>query len=90
MSKEAKKRKKSAKIIGRERDYWTTAAEFWLWKKQGLIVKTGDNPLTGMWANWDAQQLVLLNHVVLDCRCPHHLSEVLKSKKLVRTKARGR
>jgi hypothetical protein len=88
MAKEVKKRRKSARVVGRGRDYWTTAAEFWQWQKQGLIVKTDDNPLTGEWVNRDARHLVLLNHVVSDRRCPTHLSVILESRKLVRAKSR--
>lgn len=88
MAKEAKKRKKSAKVVGRGRDYWTTAAEFWEWQRQGLLVKTGDSPLTGSWVRGGGQHLVLLSHTVLDRRCPHHLRHALESRKFVRPKSR--
>lgn len=77
-------------MVGGSRDYWTTAAEFWSWQKQGLIVKTGDNPLTGVWVDNVPQRLVLIDHMILDRSCPSHLSEVLESRKVVRKKSRSR
>lgn len=88
MTNEGKSRRKSAKVVGGSRDYWTTAAEFWQWHKQGVIVKVGDRPLTGRWVNDEARHLVTINHVVMDRRCRRYISEVLDSKKLVRTKTR--
>jgi hypothetical protein len=90
MAKGVKKKKKSARVVGRGRDYWTTAAEFWTWQKQGLIVKTGDNPLTGSWVDNTPRRLVLIDHMILDRSSPSHLSEVLQSRKSVRRKLRSR
>jgi hypothetical protein len=89
MVKGVKKNKKSARVVGRGRDYWTTVDEFWNWQKQGLIVKTGDNPLTGVWVDSAPHPRVLINHMILDRRCPSHLAEVLQSRNLVRKKSRS-
>lgn len=43
-----KKRKKTALVVCSDRkEFWTTQKQFWQWVREGVVVKTYDQPLTG-------------------------------------------
>jgi len=78
-----KKRKKTALVVCRDRkEFWTTQAQFWQWVREGVVVKTGDKPLTGEFNREHEELMVLLSNTVLNLACPNHLSEALRSRKL--------
>ncbi|MFN2598623.1 MAG: hypothetical protein ABR563_15735 [Pyrinomonadaceae bacterium] len=79
-----KKRKKTALVVCRDRrEFWTTQAQFWQWVREGVVTKTGDRPLRGDFRNEHQELLVLVSNTVLNLACPNHLSEALRSRRLV-------
>ena len=42
-----------------------------------MVVKTQDNPLTGVFRHEHEENLVMLNHIVLNTMAPNHLLEVI-------------
>src|SRR6184192_2341600 len=58
-AKKKRRKKKTALIICRDRkQFWTTQTQFWQWVREGAIVKTGDHPLTGLFAR-DHEELMV-------------------------------
>jgi hypothetical protein len=76
------KRKKSALIVTTTgRRFWTTQTQFWQWAREGVIVKTNDLPLTGIFAKEHEDKTVVLSNTVLNLERPNHLREVLDAKR---------
>jgi hypothetical protein len=81
--KKKKKKKSTALVICRDRkQFWTTQAQFWQWVREGVIVKTGEGPLTGAFVREDEELTVLLSNTVLNLARPNHLREALRSRRL--------
>lgn len=77
------KRKRSALVICRDRkQFWTTQAQFWQWVRDGVVVKTHDQPLTGKFHREHAELLVVLSNTVLDLAHPNHVREALASRRV--------
>ncbi|HEY7786840.1 MAG TPA: hypothetical protein VIB00_19065 [Pyrinomonadaceae bacterium] len=77
-----KKRKCNALVICHNRSqFWTTQRQFWQWARDGVLVKTGDNPLTGMFTRQHAELQVVFSNTVLNLAHPNHLREALKSRR---------
>jgi hypothetical protein len=77
-----KKAKKTALVICHDRkEFWTTQTQFWQWVREGVIVKTGDGPLTGMFNREHEELMVVLRNTVLNLAHPNHLSEALASRR---------
>src|SRR5207247_2660525 len=56
-----KKKKKTALVICRDRrEFWTTQKQFWQWVREGVIDKTGDQPLTGAFRREHDELMVLV------------------------------
>ena len=84
--KKNKKRKHTALVISRNsQQFWTTQAQFWQWARECVIVKTQDNPLTGVFVREDEEILVVLSNTVLNLACPNHLRESLLARRLRKT-----
>jgi len=82
-----KKRKHTALIVCRdEKQFWTTQAQFWQWARECVIIKTKDQPLTGVFVREDEELLVLLSHTVLNLANRNHLREALLSRRLRKPK----
>ena len=80
--KEARKRKKNAKVTCRDgKIYWTTQAQFWQWVRDKVIVKISDGPLHGQFVRENEEYSVVLSNTVLNLRCPNHLREALASRR---------
>ena len=80
--KKDKGKKRTALVVGaRGREYWTTQAEFWGWVRSGVVAKTGDGPLRGVFTNEDEEQMVVLSNTVLNLAAPNHLREALLLKR---------
>jgi hypothetical protein len=81
--KEKKKKKKTALVVCRDRkQFWTTQAQFWQWVREGIVVKTEDNPLTGAFAREHEELMVVLSNTVLNLAHPNHVREALAARRL--------
>ena len=82
-NKKKKRKKKTALIICQDRkQFWTTQAQFWQWVRDGVIMKTGDQPLTGLFKREHEELLVLLSNTVLNLAHPNHMREALLSRRV--------
>jgi hypothetical protein len=80
--KKKKKRKKTALIVCKDgKEFWTTQKQFWQWNREGVIVKTGEQPLTGAFQREHEELMVLLSHTVLNLAHPNHMREALMSRR---------
>ena len=78
-----KKRKKTALVVCRDRkQFWTTQAQFWQWVRDGVVVKTGEQPLSGVFKRDHEELLVLLSNTVLNLAHPKHMREALLSRRI--------
>ena len=76
------KKKKTALIICQDRkQFWTTQAQFWQWVRDGIVVKTGEQPLTGLFKREHEELMVLLSNTVLNLAHPNHMREALLSRR---------
>jgi hypothetical protein len=77
-----KKRKKTALVVCRDRkEFWTTQTQFWQWVREGVVRKTGDNPLCGTFAREHEELMVTLSNTVLNLAHPNHIREALVSRR---------
>ena len=77
-----KKQKKTALVICRDRkQFWTTQPQFWQWIREGVVLKTADRPLTGIFQREHEELMVLLSNTVLNLAHPNHLSEALHARR---------
>lgn len=78
-----KKKKRTALVICRDRkQFWTTQAQFWQWVREGVVVKTGDHPLTGLLRKEHEELMVVFSNTVLNLAHPNHLREALSSRRI--------
>ena len=83
IAKKKKRKKKTALIICRDRkQFWTTQTQFWQWVREGVVMKTGDQPLTGLFKREHEELLVLLSNTVLNLAHPNHMREALMSRRI--------
>ena len=81
--KKKTKKKKTALIICRDRkEFWTTQKQFWQWAREGVIVKTADQPLTGAFLREYEELMVLVSNTVLNLAHPNHMREALASRRI--------
>lgn len=74
--------KKTALVICRDgKEFWTTQTQFWQWFRDGVIEKSGDHPLTGLFRREHQELLLLLSNTVLNLAHPNHMREALLSRK---------
>ena len=82
-NKKKKRKKKTALIVCQDRkQFWTTQAQFWQWVRDGVIVKTADQPLTGLFKREHEELMVLLSNTVLNLAHPNHMREALLSRRV--------
>ena len=80
--KKKTKKKKTALIICQDKkQFWTTQAQFWQWVREGVVIKTGEQPLTGLFKREHEELMVLLSNTVLNLAHPNHMREALLSRK---------
>ena len=80
--KKKKRKKRTALVICRDRkEFWTTQAQFWQWVRDGIVIKTGEQPLTGLFKREHEELLVLLSNTVLNLAHPNHMREALLSRR---------
>ena len=83
INKKKKRKKKTALVICRDRkQFWTTQTQFWQWVREGIVVKSGEQPLTGIFKRDHEELLVLLSHTVLNLAHPNHMREALLSRRI--------
>ena len=83
MSTKKKRKKKTALVICKDRkQFWTTQTQFWQWVRDGVVVKTGEQPLTGLFKREHEELLVLLSNTVLNLAHPNHMREALLSRRI--------
>src|SRR3954463_14906707 len=81
-TKKKKRKKKTALVVCRDRkEFWTTQAQFWQWVREGVVVKTGDGPLSGTFSREHEELMVMLSNTVLNLAHPNHLREALRSRR---------
>ena len=82
-NKKKKRKKKTALVICRDRkEFWTTQTQFWQWVREGVVVKTEDNPLTGTFYREHQELMVLISNTVLNLAHPNHMREALLSRRV--------
>jgi hypothetical protein len=84
MKQKKKGRKKNtALVICRDRkQFWTTQRQFWQWVREGIVIKTGDQPLTGTFVREHEELMVVLSNTVLDLAHPNHLRDAMMSRRM--------
>jgi len=83
VAKKKKRKKKTALIVCRDRkQFWTTQTQFWQWVREGVVEKTGDQPLTGLFRRQHEELLVLLSNTILNLAHPNHMREALLSRRI--------
>jgi hypothetical protein len=79
--KDKKRAKRNARVLCRDgKQFWTTQAEFWRWVREHVVIKVGDQPLTGVFRREHEESMVLLSHTVLNLAAPNHLREAMQSR----------
>ncbi|HEX6183905.1 MAG TPA: hypothetical protein VFZ44_08355 [Pyrinomonadaceae bacterium] len=79
---EKRKKKRTALVVCRDRKtFWTTQAQFWQWVRDGVVVKTGDKPLEGVFVHEAEELNVILGNTVLNLARPNHLREAMLSRR---------
>ena len=82
-ARKKKRKKKTALVVCRDRkQFWTTQTQFWQWVREGVVIKTGDQPLSGLFKREHEELLVLLSNTVLNLACPNHMREALLSRRI--------
>jgi hypothetical protein len=83
VKKVKKKKKRTALVVCRDRkQFWTTQAQFWQWVRDGVVVKTQDQPLTGAFLREHEELMVMLSNTVLNLAHPNHMREALASRRV--------
>src|SRR5262252_3847476 len=83
VAKKKKRKKKTALVVCRDRkQFWTTSTQFWQWVREGVVMKTGDQPLTGLFKREHEELLVLFSNTVLNLAHPNHMREALLSRRI--------
>ena len=78
-----KKKKNTARVMCRDRkEFWTTQTQFWQWMREGVVTKTGDHPLTGIFVREHEEMMVVFSNTVLNLAHPVHMGEALRSRRL--------
>jgi hypothetical protein len=80
--KKKNRKKKTALVVCTDhKEFWTTQKQFWQWTREGIVIKTTDNPLTGAFLREHEELMVLLGNTILNLAHPNHLREALLSRR---------
>jgi hypothetical protein len=79
-AKKGKKKHNALVLCHDSSQFWTTQKQFWQWVREGVVMKTGDSPLTGRFSREHLESLVVLSNTVLNRAHPNHLREALSSR----------
>ena len=81
--KKKTRKKKTALIVCQDKkQFWTTQTQFWQWVREGIVIKTGEQPLTGLFKREHEELMVLLSNTVLNLAHPNHMREALMSRRI--------
>ena len=81
--KKKKKKRKTACVVCRDRkEFWTTQTQFWQWVREGIVIKTGDQPLTGAFVREHEELMIVLSQTVLNLARPNHIREAMLSRRM--------
>jgi len=79
--------KKTARIIcNNDKEFWLTQKQFWNMVREGVVIQTGNQPLTGQFRGRDDQLVIMVEHMLLNKATPIHTSEVLSARRLKKRK----
>jgi hypothetical protein len=79
--KKKRRKKKTALVVCRNRkEFWTTQTQFWQWVREGVVVKTADNPLTGSFMREHEELMIVLSNTVLNLAHPNHIREAMMAR----------
>jgi hypothetical protein len=79
---EKRKKKRTAQVVCRDgKSFWATQAQFWQWVREGVVVKTGDGPLSGSFRREHEELMVILSNTVLNLAHPNHVREAMASRR---------
>lgn len=79
--KKKKGKKHTALVVCRDgSEFWTTQKQFWQWVREGVVMKSQDNPLTGRFCRENEESFVVLSNTVLNRAHPNHLQEALRAR----------
>ncbi|GAC1401287.1 MAG: hypothetical protein NVSMB56_16430 [Pyrinomonadaceae bacterium] len=76
VKKKVKGGKRTASVVCRDRK------QFWQWVREGIVVKTGKQPLTGCFQREHEELLVIMGNTVLNLAHPNHLRETLTARRI--------
>lgn len=80
-----KRKKRTALVLCHNgKQFWTTPTEFWQWVRNSVVIKTGEQPLTGIFRREHEEYMVLINHTVLDLASPNHLREAMLARRKIK------
>ena len=79
--KKARKKKTALVVCRNRKEFWTTQTQFWQWVREGIVVKTGDAPLTGGFVRENEELMILLSNTVLNLAHPNHIREAMMSRR---------
>ena len=80
---EKRKKRRTALVVCRDgKSFWTTQAQFWQWVRDGVVSKTGDQPLEGSFVREAEELNVILGNTVLNLSRPNHLREAMLSRRI--------
>ena len=80
--KKKKKKKRNALVVCRDgKEFWTTQTQFWQWVRDGVVEKTDDSPLRGLFRREHEELLVVVSRTVLDLGSPEHMREALGARR---------
>jgi len=80
--KRKRRKKRTALIVCRDRkEFWTTQTQFWQWVREGVVAKTGDQPLTGSFVRENEELMIVLSNTVLNLAHPNHIREAMLSRR---------
>ena len=81
--KAEKRKKRTAQVVCRDgKQFWTTQAQFWQWVRDGVITKTGDQPLAGAFNREHEELMAVISNTVLNLAHPNHVREALLSRRV--------
>lgn len=85
--KKVNKKKRTALVVCRDRkQFWTTQKQFWQWVRDGVVDKTGEQPLTGCFRREHEELFVVMGNTVLNLAHPNHLRETLMARRIALAK----
>ncbi|MFN2533456.1 MAG: hypothetical protein ABR555_19410 [Pyrinomonadaceae bacterium] len=81
--KKKNRKQKTALVVCRDRkEFSTTQTQFWQRVREGVTVKTADNPLTSGFVREHEESMILLSNTVLNLVRPNHIRKPIMSRRV--------